>query len=60
MVLSEELDLRQPLTSQHLGILRDVGLIEARRVGRSTVYSVTDNPVTRMVCGLVVDESGDV
>ena len=38
--LMEPLDLSQSAFSQHLGILREAGLVEARREGRHQIYSV--------------------
>ena len=38
--LMEPLDLSQSAFSQHLGILRDSGLVQARREGRHQIYSV--------------------
>lgn len=32
------LDLTQPAVSKHLRVLRDVGLVEARRAGRNVFY----------------------
>lgn len=38
--LMEPLDLSQSAFSQHLGVLRDAGLVASRRDGRYQVYSV--------------------
>ena len=38
--LMEPLDLSQSAFSQHLGILREAGLVQARRDGRHQIYSV--------------------
>ncbi len=38
--LMEPLDVSQSAFSQHLGILRDSGLVQARREGRHQIYSV--------------------
>ena len=38
--LMEPLNLSQSAFSQHLGILRDSGLVQARREGRHQIYSV--------------------
>ena len=38
--LMEPLDLSQSAFSQHLGILREAGLVQARREGRHQIYSV--------------------
>ena len=36
--IAEALDLNQPSVSKHLQVLRDVGLVSARREGRNTMY----------------------
>ena len=38
--LVESVGLSQPLVSWHLGKLREVGLVSARRVGRGTVHTI--------------------
>ena len=38
--LTEHVDLSQPLVSWHLGKLREVGLVTARRHGRETVHTI--------------------
>lgn len=38
--LAEELEIAQPLLSFHLRVLRDSGLVRARRQGRWTYYSL--------------------
>lgn len=40
--LREELDCRQPAVSQHLGILRDRGIVTAERDGAHVCYRVAD------------------
>ncbi len=40
--LVEILDVAQPTVSQHLGILRNAGLVTQCRVGRSVRYSLTN------------------
>jgi DNA-binding transcriptional ArsR family regulator len=40
--LNEDLDYSQPTISKHLGLLRRVGLVEARREGRWVYYSVNE------------------
>lgn len=47
--LEEELGIRQPTLSQQLGELREAGLIEGRRDGKSILYQVTDIRVARMI-----------
>jgi DNA-binding transcriptional ArsR family regulator len=36
--LAEPFDMSQPAVSQHLAVLRDSGLVSARRDGRTRVY----------------------
>jgi DNA-binding transcriptional ArsR family regulator len=36
----ERLGWNQPMVSKHLGVLRQVGLVEERRVGRQRLYRV--------------------
>lgn len=38
--LSHALGLRQPATSKHLKVLREVGLVHARRAGKQRVYGL--------------------
>ena len=59
-VLSDELGIPQPMTSHHLGVLRDAGLVVARRDGRATVYALTDGPLSQAVAQLVVSESPEM
>jgi DNA-binding transcriptional ArsR family regulator len=40
--IEQELDLRQPALSQHLGALRDAGLVATRRQARSIFYRLAD------------------
>ncbi len=47
--LETELGIRQPTLSQQLGELRDAGLIEGRRDGKTIIYSVSDNRAERLV-----------
>ena len=42
--IAEALELGQPSVSKHLQVLRDVGLVSARREGQRTMYRV--NPET--------------
>ena len=42
--LCEVLDLAQPTVSHHLGLLREVGLVQNRREGKQVFYSL--NPAT--------------
>ncbi len=39
------LDLAQPLVSKHLRVLREVGLVQVREVGRQRVYALDSRPL---------------
>jgi DNA-binding transcriptional ArsR family regulator len=39
--LRKELGKSQPTVSHHLGKLRDLGIVETRRNGKSVIYSLT-------------------
>jgi ArsR family transcriptional regulator len=43
--LVDELDLRQANVSQHLAVLRDKGLVKARKDGQFAYYSVTSQKI---------------
>jgi ArsR family transcriptional regulator len=47
--LREDFDLSQSAFSQHLAILRDQGLIAARREGQTVFYSICDPASLRIV-----------
>ncbi|MBC7320213.1 winged helix-turn-helix transcriptional regulator [bacterium] len=47
--LSEYLSERQPLISQHLAILKDSSLVEAKRMGNRIQYSVSDGKVIEII-----------
>lgn len=47
--LEGELGIRQPTLSQQIAELRDAGLIEGRRDGRSIIYRVADDRAERLV-----------
>lgn len=47
--LTEATGMTQPLVSQHLRTLRQVGLVEAHRHGREVTYQVSDRHVTHVV-----------
>jgi len=38
--LYTELSLEQPITSNHLAILRNTGLVNAKRIGKNVFYSI--------------------
>ena len=46
--LTTLLDVRQPLVSQHLRVLRSANLIVGRRDGREVRYSIADHHVARI------------
>jgi DNA-binding transcriptional ArsR family regulator len=50
--LAADLDLSQPNVSQHLAVLRSVGIIEATRDGREVRYRLAD-PDVMIACGLM-------
>lgn len=52
--LEEALGVRQPAVSQQLARLRLDGLVEARRAGKSIVYSIASEEARRVV-GLLYD-----
>lgn len=41
--------LDQPATSQHLGLMRDKGIVASRRDGVNVLYRVRDEKVTRVL-----------
>lgn len=47
--LEEALDIRQPTLSQQLGVLRNEGLVIARRDGKRMFYSVADPKVLELL-----------
>lgn len=51
--LELSLGLRQPNLSQHLGELREVGLVVARREARAVIYGLADNAARRLAAALV-------
>jgi DNA-binding transcriptional ArsR family regulator len=50
--LAESIGATQPNVSQHLGILRGAGLVEAMRDGREVRYALVD-PDVMVACGLM-------
>jgi DNA-binding transcriptional ArsR family regulator len=50
--LAEKIGATQPNVSQHLGILRGAGLVEAVRDGREVRYGLVD-PDVMVACGLM-------
>ncbi|GED98476.1 ArsR/SmtB family transcription factor [Gordonia crocea] len=52
--LVDELGLNQPQVSQHLRVLRDMGLVDGRRRGREVEYALVDDHVTHIVTDAIV------
>lgn len=44
-----ELDLSQPLVSQHLRVLKDAGVVHAQRHGREMRYNLVDDHLAHIV-----------
>jgi DNA-binding transcriptional ArsR family regulator len=53
-VLAERLAIGQASMSKHLSLLRDDGLLVARRQGTQVVYAIEDPSLTKL-CRLVCD-----
>ncbi len=47
--LAEYLNERQPLISQHLAILKDSGLVEAKRMGNRIQYNISDERIIDVI-----------
>jgi DNA-binding transcriptional ArsR family regulator len=47
--IQEAIGLDQPITSQHLGLMRDKGIVASRREGANVYYRVQDEKVTRVL-----------
>ena len=58
--LVDELDLSQPLVSQHLRVLRQVHLVRGTRRGRETAYELADQHVAHIVADAIahISETG--
>jgi ArsR family transcriptional regulator len=52
--LSEELEIGQASVSKHLGVLRQVGVVESHRQGTQAIYQVHDESIFEL-CDLVCD-----
>jgi len=50
--IQEHVGLTQAMTSQHLKILYEAGLIQRRRQGTSIFYCITDTPGRKLLQGL--------
>jgi DNA-binding transcriptional ArsR family regulator len=46
--LVERLQISQPLTSKHLRVLRDAGLVRARKDGRRRLYELRAEPLAEL------------
>jgi DNA-binding transcriptional ArsR family regulator len=55
-----ELGLEQSVASQHLAILRNVGLVNTERNGKSIIYSVNHNRIEQIhqVAGKLLNTAG--
>lgn len=47
--LNQRLDLSQSALSQHLAVLRELGLVATRREAQTIHYSIPDGPVVRVM-----------
>ena len=47
--LARSFDISQPSVSQHLRVLRDAGLVRAKRIGRSRVYQIRPRQLRMVV-----------
>jgi ArsR family transcriptional regulator len=55
--LVEQLDLAQPTISHHLGILKNLGLVDRRREGKRIFYSLNRDNVVEC-CGMLFSKFG--
>ena len=55
--LCQCLDVSQPVVSQHLAVLRSLGLIEGTRKGTHVIYKISDN-FTKNIVRLVLNKKG--
>jgi DNA-binding transcriptional ArsR family regulator len=51
--LAEAVGMRQPIVSQHLGVLRTVGLVASVRHGPSVIYRLADEHVAELLDEIV-------
>jgi DNA-binding transcriptional ArsR family regulator len=51
--LGADLGISQPLTSHHLGVLRDAGLVRTEREGRTIRYQIADTPLAWSIVAVV-------
>mgnify|MGYP000206958393 CR=1 FL=1 len=47
--LLDELDMTQPTLSHHMKLLRDCGVVKARKEGRWMHYSISENAINKGV-----------
>jgi DNA-binding transcriptional ArsR family regulator len=47
--LNQRVELSQSALSQHLALLRELGLVETRREAQTIYYSLPDGPVVRVM-----------
>ncbi len=47
-----ELGLRQPSLSQQLGLLREAGLVAARREAKTVIYALANDRITLLIAAL--------
>jgi DNA-binding transcriptional ArsR family regulator len=47
--LNQRIELSQSALSQHLAVLRELGLVETRREAQTIIYSLPDGPVVRVM-----------
>jgi len=47
--LNQRVELSQSALSQHLALLRELGLVETRREAQTIYYSLPDGPVVRVI-----------
>ncbi len=47
--LVEKLDMSQPAVSHHLRTLRNLGLVQIRKSGRTTVYKLDDEHINHLM-----------
>lgn len=51
--------LSQPLTSQHLASLRDIGVVSATRHGREVHYEIADSHISHIVGDAIAHVADD-
>lgn len=45
--VSDTLGISQPLASKYLKQLKDAGLVQSKKVGRWSIFTIVDNPLAR-------------